>query len=74
MPSSCILQKKHYFVISESRTHYFSVDDFNICRIYDELLIWPPLGPIYKRNTECCELALFLEKKNLYLSFAKHKL
>ena len=65
---------KHYLVISESRTHYFLVDEFNVCRKYDDILICPSLGPIYYRNTERCELALFLEKKSLYLNFAKHKL
>ena len=54
---------KHYLVISESRTHYFLIDDFNVCRKYDDLLIFPPLGPIYNRDTDCCELALFLEKQ-----------
>ena len=54
---------KHYLVISESRTHYFLVDDFDVCRRYDELLICSPIGPIHTSNTECCELALILQKK-----------
>ena len=53
---------KYYLVISESRTHYFLVDDFNVCRKYDDLLICPPRWPVYNGNTECYELALFLEK------------
>ena len=35
--------------------------DFNVYRKYDDLLICPPMGPIYNRNTDCCELALFIE-------------
>ena len=53
---------KHCLVISESRTHYFLMDDFNVYRKYDNLLICPLIGPIYNRNTNFCELALFLEK------------
>ena len=54
----CMLHSilKHYLVISEFRTHYFLMNDFNVCRKYD-LLICPPLRPIYNRNTDCCELA-----------------
>ena len=49
---------KHYLVISESRTHYFLINDFNVCRKYDNLLICSPMGPIYNRNTDCCESGL----------------
>ena len=45
------------------------MDDFNVCRKYDDLSICPPMGPIYNRNTDYCELALFLERTS-----AKHKL
>ena len=43
----------------------FLMNDFNVCRKYDNLLICPPMGPIYNRNTDCCELALFLEKQSV---------
>ena len=56
---------KHYLVISESRTHYFLMNDFNVCRKYDNLLICLPMGSIYNRNTDFCELALFLEKQSI---------
>ena len=57
---------KHYLVITESRTHYFLMDGFNVCRKYDDLLICLPMGPIYNRNTDCCELALLLGKQSVF--------
>ena len=54
---------KQYLVINESRIHYFLMDDFNVCRKYDNLLICPPMGSVYNRNTDSCELALFLKKQ-----------
>ena len=41
------------------------MNDFDLCRKYDSLLICPPLGSIYNRNTDCCELPLFLEKQSV---------
>ena len=64
---------KHYLVISEPRTHYFLMDDFNVCRKYDNLLICPPMGPVSNRNTDFCELALFLGKQSVS-NCVKHKL
>ena len=50
---------KHYLVISESRIHYFLVDDFDVCRRCSSM------EPIYISNTECCELALYLQKNSV---------
>ena len=44
------------------------MDDFNVFRKYDNLLICPPMGPVYNRNTDFCELTLFLKKNNLSLT------
>ncbi|ORD93214.1 hypothetical protein ECANGB1_618 [Enterospora canceri] len=51
------------------------MDDFRVCRKYDDLLICPPMGPVCNRNTDFCELALFLKKKKKSVSnCVKHKL
>ena len=64
---------KHYLVISEGRTSYFLTNDFDSCRKFDNLLICPPLGPIYhidsKQND--CELDIFLERQSASTSCEK---
>ena len=46
-------------------SHYILVEYLNLCRIYNELLIYRPMEPIYNRKTECCEFALFHEKTSI---------
>ena len=54
---------KKYLVISSSRLYYYMVNDFDVCRKNNQLLICPPIQQIYTSSTECCELAIFLQRK-----------
>ena len=56
---------KKYLVINRARNKFFLVDDFENCKIYDDLLICPPTHPIYSTNADCCEVAVFLNKPSV---------
>lgn len=56
---------KKYLVINKARNKFFLVDDFDNCKIYDDLLICPPTHPIYSTSTDCCEVAVFLNKPSV---------
>ena len=53
-----------YLMISESRTLYFLQNTLETCRKHDNLLICPPLGPVYTTNMESCESAVFLNSQS----------
>ena len=63
---------QHYLVINEGRTSYFLTNDFQSCRKFENLLICPPLGPIYHVESQNeCELDIFLERESASTSCDK---
>ena len=56
---------RKYLVINKARNQFFLTDDFDDCRMSDDILICPPNQPIYSTNTDCCEVAIFLHKPSV---------